>query len=503
MAKDSPACPQCSATSYHVVSADQSRAPGRVAYRTCTGCGTNYIPPESGRVAGIVFGFALSALFVTSGVWVLINSRENTTLGVFLSTLGAVAGLAAVLAMALPSTSTRIEIDADAEEPLTEHGKPSPELQEWLGTEASSTGVARRFVLPLAGRILAWLGGFLALAAGVMTVGIGQGNADFGGVGQIVAICFVLGVIGLAGLGLRSLGKGLGAPKAAEVLRRDGRRPVLLLRSFADDRVMLWKGSAMERKMNPLNLQNTLEDTIATVFKKVGPVVAVGKPGERLPPSGAARAWLADDEWQKWIRDLIQWSQRVVMILGDPMTQDGLAWETEQIFSLATPQKTVIVIPPNLTEEVIQRRWAKYAAIARGRMPPYQANAIAIRYSSGWTAHTLFVKEYRKELSEQKYNSFKMALEGARDWMDSCETVTTDCSRVSPPDERRIDSTPSTDAGDAEDTSGSDTDTKEKEQARPLTRLPCPHCQTRVIRTRDGECPACRRRIPDLQVDSR
>jgi hypothetical protein len=40
----------------------------------------------------------------------------------------------------------------------------------------------------------------------------------------------------------------------------------------------------------------TQEEQLVEALKPAGPVVAVGRPGERLPPVGARRIYLVDDE---------------------------------------------------------------------------------------------------------------------------------------------------------------------------------------------------------------
>src|SRR5262249_34344710 len=74
---------------------------------------------------------------------------------------------------------------------------------------------------------------------------------------------------------------------AGEVLSLHGtpRRPVLFLRAFADDEMVV---SLSDRSLMA-GQEVTFEEIIAQEFAQVGPVIAIGRPGERSPPPGAAR----------------------------------------------------------------------------------------------------------------------------------------------------------------------------------------------------------------------
>ncbi len=91
-----------------------------------------------------------------------------------------------------------------------------------------------------------------------------------------------------------------GALGADEAMARDPRPPVLYLRSFADDGdATLAPGrSALVRYGQQILAPVTPEQEMADILADVGPVVAIGKPGEPLPELGAARLYVADADWQ-------------------------------------------------------------------------------------------------------------------------------------------------------------------------------------------------------------
>ena len=74
---------------------------------------------------------------------------------------------------------------------------------------------------------------------------------------------------------------------------------------------------------------------------RVGPVVAIGKPGERLPQLGAARLYVDDDHWQETIDALMTRSALVVVRAGNT---PNLWWEIERAMTNQRPDRVVIVV---------------------------------------------------------------------------------------------------------------------------------------------------------------
>ena len=87
------------------------------------------------------------------------------------------------------------------------------------------------------------------------------------------------------------------AVDAERLLQEDGRAPVVYIRSFkSDDRIasrFAWTAAF------------SIEQELAGIMSRVGPVVAIGRPGEPLPQLGAARLYVGDDEWRGTITNLI------------------------------------------------------------------------------------------------------------------------------------------------------------------------------------------------------
>ncbi len=83
------------------------------------------------------------------------------------------------------------------------------------------------------------------------------------------------------------------------------------------------------------------EETIARYFESYGPVVAIGRPGEGLTTPGAARVYLADNDWRAVVLDELKKSQAVVM---QPGSTEGVRWELERIREHVEPYKVLLCL---------------------------------------------------------------------------------------------------------------------------------------------------------------
>lgn len=122
---------------------------------------------------------------------------------------------------------------------------------------------------------------------------------------------------------------------------------VLYLRSFDDDQ-------ARSRMEGPYGWDTggllyalflstrTEEEQIAAALCPAGQVVAVGRPGQELPETGAHRMYLPHDDWQDTIVDLMTMARLVVLSVGDG---PGLRWEVIQAVRRVAAVRLVLLVP--------------------------------------------------------------------------------------------------------------------------------------------------------------
>jgi hypothetical protein len=144
---------------------------------------------------------------------------------------------------------------------------------------------------------------------------------------------------------------------SAERLRaRDPRPPVLYLRSFEDDDLILPAVLSARRpflELFAVRGSDPFEESIAWQLAAYGPVVAIGRPGRSIASLGAARDLLPDDVWRQGVSERMAAARAIVVTIG---STDGLRWEMAQLISGGYLDRTIFVVPPT-GDEAIRERW--------------------------------------------------------------------------------------------------------------------------------------------------
>ena len=114
-------------------------------------------------------------------------------------------------------------------------------------------------------------------------------------------------------------------PLAEEAVAKDPRPPIIYLRSFV--------------------AQTTIgkdEKVLAEIMGEAGPFVAIGKPGDTLPPLGASRFYVPDKNWKKFVRRLISRAALVILMAG---RSQGLLWEMLECTKRVDPRCLIVLVP--------------------------------------------------------------------------------------------------------------------------------------------------------------
>ena len=245
---------------------------------------------------------------------------------------------------------------------------------------ARSSTVRKLAHLPRDERLIRSLGPFFRAYA-IWTVGAGAGLLAAavvpGGHGLVAALVF--SPFALAGGRMYDSGRRRLALRLDEVRAFDARPPLLLLRSFADDNLPL------ERRFsifgNLLQRPFTLEELIVDRLWPIGPVMAIGSPGETLRPAGAAREYVPDGVWHERLLSGLDESLWVVGILGGSA---GVMWEFRQVEARGAFDRFVLVVPPHAAA-VVRRRWEALA-----RAIPAAATTLPADETAGLPLAVLF-----------------------------------------------------------------------------------------------------------------
>lgn len=232
-----------------------------------------------------------------------------------------------------------------------------------------------------------------------------------------IGFLFMLPVVLLIHTGYR-LSQARHNPKATA----DSRRPIVFLRPFEDDSkaslqpvgtVAALSGVRDQWNLNvegmrtqgrmtfmdllvnshPVRLLRMLvnrgvdssEEALVRYFEKVGPMVAIGRPGERLQVPGAARVYVADDEWRDAVMQELEHAQ---IILVQPGTSRGVQWELAYMRSFCEPTRLLMCLAgywgrPEAYEDLV----AQVRATMRVELPrvvPFLRSPAFIYFNDFW-----------------------------------------------------------------------------------------------------------------------
>jgi hypothetical protein len=159
-------------------------------------------------------------------------------------------------------------------------------------------------------------------------------------VGVIFALIepFLFGTIGaLCWVTAKRLSARLNLAKADDV-----RAPVIYLRSFQVDKGLARRPMAIGRVISA----RTEEEQLVQALDEIGRVVAIGKPGERLPRLGAQRIYVDDEHWQQQIRSWFTRAALVVIQVPSKATA-GVTWEIDHGLSVVALDRLVFLVSRN------------------------------------------------------------------------------------------------------------------------------------------------------------
>lgn len=191
------------------------------------------------------------------------------------------------------------------------------------------------------GLFVMWIGAMctiLALFAGTVVQGRNDVFVEWADLPPVLA-WVLLGV----GILLVRTGWKYDVKRAADVVASDPRAPVVYLRSFQDDVKSPVGGVlGMWLKIPMWFFPVSFEQELAGIMNRLGPFVAVGRPGERLPELGANRFYFSNEEWQARVSELVRGAQLTLVLCGPT---PSLWWEIDHVLTSASPRRVVLLIP--------------------------------------------------------------------------------------------------------------------------------------------------------------
>jgi hypothetical protein len=170
-------------------------------------------------------------------------------------------------------------------------------------------------------------------------------------------------------------------------LKSDVRPPVLYLRSFKDEEVessplFRFKNiGASERWLAQTTPGNAIQeqDGLGYLFRKIGPYIALGRPGEELPELGSHKIYVVNDAWQDTVLDFFAKSRLVLFKAG---RTEGLKWELAELVRTVDPQKVALILPVSDGDYASFIQWAN--AILPQKLPPAYPPSRMVTFDAAW-----------------------------------------------------------------------------------------------------------------------
>ena len=210
-----------------------------------------------------------------------------------------------------------------------------------LAVIAGARGLSLSSASTRTGFLVMWAGADL-LAFGLICGNLLEGHDDVIVEWSDAAVLMAYVLVGL-GIVLIRTGWKYDVRRATDVIASDTRPPVIYLRSFQDDVQSpvggLW---GVFLKVAGWFIPIGFEQELAAIMNRVGPFVAVGRPGERLPELGASRFYFSDEEWKARVSALIA-DARLALILCGPTP--NLWWEIDHVFASIPARRVLLIIP--------------------------------------------------------------------------------------------------------------------------------------------------------------
>ena len=192
---------------------------------------------------------------------------------------------------------------------------------------------------------------FLASAAIAIYLLIwSRGTLDFSQEHLFIAlIVWLVTVCANLALRLNNIARRLRAQDAFKKLKGDLRPPVIYLRPFYEDTREL-DDDPEGKRVGGYRLSTTkfwrgrasLEERLDKDLNVVGPFIAIGRPGDRLCPLGAARLYVSNEEWKAKVELLVRNAAAVVLL---PDKTPGMQWELRFVASVVERLRLLIIVP--------------------------------------------------------------------------------------------------------------------------------------------------------------
>jgi hypothetical protein len=136
-------------------------------------------------------------------------------------------------------------------------------------------------------------------------------------------------------------------------------RPILFLRGFDDDQCAFrrppWR--LLARWLDLWSFRQNLDEALVDELAQFGPVIALGRPGDKRTPFGAQRHYSDHADWQQTLAAAARSAQAIVLVASD---SPGVKWEYELLKNEAMLDKVLLIFRPDAAHSAANRHAADW-----------------------------------------------------------------------------------------------------------------------------------------------
>lgn len=199
---------------------------------------------------------------------------------------------------------------------------------------------------------------------------------------QVTALVVLALVTGALQSVLRTIARWFSRASYADQVERDGRPPTLFLRSFQDDQVRLPERGVLPRLwravFSPGIRGRRLDHFLIEGFSRYGPALALGNPGEKNLPFGAARVYCTHDTWKAKVAEIADRANHVLLVAD---STPGVEWEIYHFLKSPWREKTLFIVAPKAAD--LREAPTLAAALAKEGVPAGGAPVLACYWDDG------------------------------------------------------------------------------------------------------------------------
>lgn len=155
------------------------------------------------------------------------------------------------------------------------------------------------------------------------------------------AAAFTLALLIVAGAFVRYRGKQHVTRGKAALRDSDPRPPVVFLRPFTEDASGAGQILTAVFWAKLIGGLASTEEQLADAVSAVGPLTAIGLPGETLPTPGAIRVYHSDEDWKNEVDGLLRKARLAIV---QPGKSEGVQWELEHAIKTIDRDKLLLLL---------------------------------------------------------------------------------------------------------------------------------------------------------------